>query len=219
MTPSPFHHDDPITDSMVERLLVGKDEGRSFPDTLAQFSIPPTKEETDALREVWGCGTVLMRQNAKISPDPALLHRCLEALPLVTEAEGVGYERQEAPRPLPSIIHQFQLSMQTYLKYGIPALVVVVAVVAVMGQSDTPTPAPEMAMMAQDAAPAESMMMMRAADPAPVSGEVDDLIASLSSEADLDVTQFADASADIQLMNSDTQSLNDLTTAYDESTF
>ncbi len=54
---------------------------------------------------------------------------------------------------------------------------------------------------------------------APASGNVDELTASLDTEADVDQAEFAESDQDLALVSSDSQSINGLGTSYDETTF
>jgi len=67
----------------------------------------------------------------------------------------------------------------------------------------------------------EKVAMTEKAPPAsaPASGNVDELTASLNAEADTDNAEFADANQDLELVASDSQSINGLGNAYDETTF
>ena len=79
--------------------------------------------------------------------------------------------------------------------------------------------------MAKSASPrsVESTMAMRSMAVAPgvmgTGGIIDDLAASIVLEADGDLTLLADSTGDIALIAADSQSINDFTTAYDETTF
>ena len=218
-----------LSDEQLTLFFDAKEAGKSFPDALRTMGdLTVSESDLSELHALWDMHGMLVRNAHNISPAQSLLSRSLDAIPtVVTGAQSPGYQGESASSAFLYITRNLNLIMNMNWKIAAPIAVVVIAVVAVtqMGKSEQPGDlamsdpkvATTLSVNAEADAPmAKSMAMMNTA---PVSGSVDDLVASLSAEADMDVTQFADASADIALVNADSQSINDLNTAYDETTF
>lgn len=106
-------------------------------------------------------------------------------------------------------------------KIALPIAVVVIALVAALtGMSGRKAPA-EMAVVSPDVilVPTPSPEAPAPESATPVSGNVDDLALSLTSEADQDLAFSADADEDMAYVTSDSASINGYATAYDETTF
>lgn len=215
-----------ILDEQLAILVDAKEAGRSFPQALDEAGkVGELPKDLAELRAFWGLHGQLMRSAHNISPRRELLSRVLSTLPAtrnsaVTEKLPGGYNGEGAQRaPITSNVN---LIMNMNWKIAVPMAVVLIAVVAVLGvgNSDSEKLAvndPQVMMMSAD--PSAGTLAMKSMDVAPVSGDVDELIASLSLEADGDAGLIADMAGDIALVSSDSQQINDLNTAYDETTF
>lgn len=220
-----------ITDDRLMLLLDAKDAGKSFPDALLALGESLPNEDTKRLKAIWDMQGTLSSMAHTISPKRSTLTHILAELPqgtpnTVTTSGGAGYTEGEGQQP--AFIRSIHNVMQINWKIAAPIAVVAIAVVAVLSggankgaplaTNITSAPAtPESAMMAQGDAGVSTMAMKVA--PTPVSGEVDDLAASLSLAADDDLTLLSDMNADLTLVASDSQTINDYATAYDETTF
>jgi hypothetical protein len=237
--------DNLITDTALEALFLGKENGLSFPQALLQAGLPSlSQEETRIAKELWDMHGELTREAHALSPRPELLHHILEQLPRasispVTEAVPSGYMEYGAKSPL---TRNMNFLMQMNWRIATPLAVLVLVVVTTMNLSTTPDAGelamnvnnPEsatMAMMVDEGAPSAksrmaqppetgTMMAMQATDSfasAPT-GSIDDLAASIVIEADADYAMFNDAD-DSYLLTLDDAEINSFMTAYDETTF
>ena len=106
-------------------------------------------------------------------------------------------------------------------KISIPIAVVVVAILGVMFMGGKGTPAP--AVVKDTSAPVtQGEVVQGGVTVTPVtqvSGNVDDLTLQLSSAADADLSTLSDPAGDKTTVTSDSQSINGLASAYDETTF
>lgn len=220
-----------ISDEQLMLLLDAKDAGKSFPDALLALGASLQNDDTKRLKAIWDMQGTLSGMAHTISPKRSTLTHILAELPQlvpdpVTTLRGAGYT--EGAGQGPTFIRSIHNVMQINWKIAAPIAVVALAVVAVLSGGSNPgaplatnttavQDAPEMAMMAKGDADVSTMAMKMA--PAPVSGEVDDLAASLALEADGDLTLLSDMNADLTLVASDSQTINDYATAYDETTF
>lgn len=223
------NNDNFISDEQLLLLLESKEAGKSFPDALTAieggtFSL----EETRTLKSFWNMHSNLMREAHNISPRKALLSRIIEQSPIVSRGNVTantdrGYTEDGVKDNVISLDNNFHSIMQMNWKIGAPIAVVVIAVTLVMsmGGKERGQLAVNNTEIAKDAA-AEAQpvtMAMKVAPTAPVSGSVDDLVASLNAEGEGDLS-LADGSADdAVLITADSQSINDFNTAYDETTF
>jgi hypothetical protein len=227
-------NDNFITDEQLLILLDSKEAGKSFPDALtaiggAAFS----HDETQILKSLWNMHGDLMRTTQNISPHKALLTRIIEQSPAisrgnVTAHTDLGYTEYSAKGTFISLSNNLHSIMQMNWKIAAPIAVVVIAVVVVMSMGGkeagqlavnnvevTEVTAAPTAPTGNDTSAAAAMK----AAPAPVSGNVNDLVASLTSEGDLDLALIDGSAEDAALVTADNQSVNDFTTAYDETTF
>lgn len=232
-------NDNFITDQELDLLLSAKEAGKSFPDALAAARPKPfSVEETRAIKEIWDIQSDFSSVAHRLSPDDRFVERLIMELPAqathgVTRNEEKGYhEGRGQVSYFEKIMSNIDQLMQMNWKIAAPIAVVAIAVVAVLGmgeknaplatdqESVSTTAMPESAMMKNEAVPTgRAMMAMNTMPVEPATGNVDDLVASLNADADADVTALSDGSADIALVTSDSQSVTDLTTAYDETTF
>lgn len=223
-----------IDDEMLARFFDAKEAGKSFPDALLVLGDAHVSDaELSELHALWDLHGTLVRSAHNTSPDHALLMRTLgeivaQPAPGVTRAASSGYDGASAQGAVEQINNNLNLFMNINWKILAPVAVVLIAVVVSTQMTPAAPPdqlamndTPESATMATDAQGGTSMMMktMAVSEAAPVSGNVDDLVASLVLDADQDMSLFADASADIALVSADSQAITELSTAYDETTF
>jgi hypothetical protein len=169
----------------------------------------------------------LMRTTQNISPHKALLTRIIEQSPAisrgnVTAHTDLGYTEYSAKGTFISLSNNLHSIMQMNWKIGAPIAVVVIAVALVMSMGDK-----ERGQLAVNnteitnataGEPQPVVMAMKAAS-TPVSENVNDLIASVTSEGDGDLALIDGSAEDAALVTADNQSVNDFNTAYDETTF
>jgi len=186
---------------------------------------PLTQEYSDVMTHFWAL-------RDETTPDDTLHNRVLSTLlsPSVTTSESSRYSDSEVEdgRTITHFIHQV-FSMQNNWKMFAPVFVVVllvgVAVVGMSGKKNSEENAPiairETTLpVADDAAPRDTMMMAaKSAPDSSASGDIDDIIAEINTEADSDATILDDADTDAALVNSDSQVISDYAEAYDETTF
>ncbi len=217
-----------ITDEQLMRLLDAKEDGKSFPDALRALGPTPLpQEDTKRLKEIWDMQSTLAGMAHSFSPKRSTLTHILAELPEgrgagVTTPLGGGYTGGDVEGF--NIIRSINNVMQINWKIAAPIAVVVLAVVAVMS-SGTDRGAPLATNTQVDGAPEAAMMaagdtqVMAMKSSAPASDNVDDLATALALEADGDLALMSDSSGDMSLLASDSQTINDYSTAYDENTF
>jgi hypothetical protein len=237
-----------ISDEALVLFFDAKEAGKSFPDALTVAGIANTAVDLTDLHALWDMHGNLMREAHNISPSRNLLQKTLNSLGApasVTTPTKHGYESESEQNMFIRVIHNFNTMSQMNWKIGAPIAVLVLAVVAVasvggskpsekLAVNDVVKPesalmdvgapvenTPEVASVeAGDMTQTTMSRSAKSVDSAPpASGEVDDLIASLVLEAGADVTLLDDATGDLALITSDSQSINDFNTAYDETTF
>lgn len=223
------NHDNFISDEQLLVFLDNKEAGKSFPDALTAIgSMTFSLEETRTLKALWDMHGDLMSEARDISPSRALLSRIIEQSEIiskknVTTHTHLGYTGYGAKGKFISLNNNFYSIMQMNWKIATPIAVVVIAVALVMsiggkerGQLAVNNTEITNATVGQPE-PAAAMAMKAVSTP--VSGNVDDLVASVTSEGNGDLVLIDGSAEDAALVTADNQSVNDFNTAYDETTF
>lgn len=230
------NNDNFITDEQLLVLLDSKEAGKSFPDALSAIAgVSFTHDETKVLRSIWDMHSNLMHEAHNISPRRTLLSRIIEESEVapnenVTAGINLGYTRYGAKGTFISLRNNFQSIMEINWKIAAPIAVIVIGLVAVMNTGGQKTgqlavnnvennggETQVVTMAAGDNA--QTMMAMKVAPMASVSGSVDDLVAQVTSEGDGDLLLIEGSAEDAALITVDNQSVNDFNTTYDETTF
>lgn len=228
-----------ISDDTLTLFFDAKESGKSFPEALIIAGVTDDISDLSVLRSLWDMHGNIVREVHNISPSSRLLERTLEALsvgvsPVVTTSGEAGYIGESQKNTITHVRNSFNLMSQMNWKIGAPIAVLAIAVVAVMNMgADEKSGGPiamndasvmnEVSTMSMQAPLPDEVETARFAKSAniaePVSGEIDDLAASLVLEASGDMTLLDDSEGDLSLVTADSQSINDFNTAYDETTF
>ncbi len=170
----------------------------------------------------------LLREAHNISPNRNLLSQIIEQQqiiesqdPIVTKQSIVGYNVRRVESQFIHGNYNIHRFMQINWKIVAPIIVLVIVVAAAMsmGSKKPASLAVNNQPSSTTVAPEGAMVAMKTAPVKPVSGNVDDLVASLTLEANGDKTLLSDSSTDIALVTADSQSINDFNTTYNETTF
>jgi hypothetical protein len=140
----------------------------------------------------------------------------------VTTRTDPGYAEYGAQDQFISLSNNLHSIMQMNWKIVAPIAVVVIVAGVVMsgGSKEVEQLAVNNTEITKDTVeqPQPVAMAMKAA-PMPVSGNIDDLVASVTSEGDGDLALIDGSAEDAALVRADNQSVNDFNTTYDEKTF
>lgn len=233
-------NDNFINDEQLLVLLDSKEAGKSFSDALTALgSVTFSLEETQTLKSLWDTHGNLMREAHDISPRRSLISRIIAQAEVPSVANVTTQTDQSYIQYSQGLFISLNNKLHAIMKMNwkiaspIIAVVLIVTGVAMNGgtkdasrlavgtQEITSADAvPEQAMtmsMSADAAP--RMVAMKAAPAVPVSGNIDDLMASITREGDGDLALRDGSAEDAALVRADSQTINDFNTAYDETTF
>jgi len=200
-------------EKVIEKALELLDEGKTIPEILNSF--PQFEEE---LREIFKIIDVLSKE--KIIPQKEILEKIIAQIETekpVTNKESLRYIDREAilkgPTPLINSIKNLFIMAERW-KIVVPlGVLAIVAVLVVLTQLPKGTPVTPVTTEEKPPVVTKEKLL-------PPTGNVDDIVSAILSEASFEFSQTEkDMQDDISLLDLDSQALNDFAQAYNENEF
>jgi hypothetical protein len=207
-----------ITDEQLTLFFDAKEAGKTYADALDALHLKAlSQSEESEMKALWDMHDRVSGLAAEVRAPESLVKRIISETSERISNFAVSFPEQKQQKviasPYARTVDYLKRPIRSSWKIITPITVIFFALVGVLGTEDALRTPPSPSFTANDRGAARLAVVTERID------SVDEILSTLSSEADSEASLLADVNNDLALVEGDASTAGELTNAYDETTF